>query len=170
MPDLIRKYAPNKHILGVCLGHQCIAEVFGGQLYNLSVVLHGVSTSVNVLDDIDDPLFKGVPKSFKIGRYHSWAVKPGSLNDELELLAVDDDGEVMAMKHRDHCVYGVQFHPESVITDNGKQMLKNWLELPVERNKQFSTPVSISSNGHGPSTPKADSMKAILNHLLTTKP
>lgn len=166
MSDLIRRYAEDKHILGVCLGHQCIAEVFGGQLYNLSVVLHGVSTSVNVLEDTDDPLFKGVPRSFQIGRYHSWAVKPASLNDELELLAVDDDGEVMAMKHRDHCVYGVQFHPESVITDHGKQMLKNWLELPIERKKQFSTTTSISPNGHTPATPKADSMKAILNHLF----
>mgnify|MGYP006269823019 CR=1 FL=1 len=162
MPELIRRYAPNKHILGVCLGHQSIAEAFGGKLYNLSTVLHGVSTQVEVLAP-NDPFFKGVPRAFKIGRYHSWAVKPASLNQHLELLAVDDQGEVMAMKHKEYCVYGVQFHPESVITDHGKQMLKNWLEMPMQRKQPVPLP---SSNGQQAPTPSSNGMKAILNHLF----
>jgi anthranilate phosphoribosyltransferase len=174
MPELIRRYAPDKHILGVCLGHQAIAEAFGGQLYNLSRVLHGVSTQVHVLDE-RDPLFAGVPKSFKIGRYHSWAVKPASLNGQLDLLAVDDDGEVMALRHVTHCVYGVQFHPESVITDHGKQMLQNWLEIPLKKPVSppkptlampATPPLPPTADGSSHRTPPASAMRDVLNHLF----
>ncbi len=162
MPELLQRYASQKHILGVCLGHQAIAEAFGAQLYNLSVVLHGVSTQVNVLKT-QDPFFNGIPEAFQIGRYHSWAVKPASLNQDLELLAIDDQGEVMAMKHREYNVYGVQFHPESVITDHGKQMLKNWLELPV----QYPAKPKTSPNGQAKkAAPHSNGMKDILNHLF----
>lgn len=150
MPDLIKRYAPNKHILGVCLGHQGIAECFGAELYNLKDVLHGVATGVKITKNTD-PLFDGVPDQFEIGRYHSWAVKPISLNGELEVLAEDEKGEVMALKHKKHTVYGVQFHPESVITDHGIRILKNWLELPLNPKRSTST---------------LDSMKTILNHLF----
>lgn len=150
MPELIKQYAPNKHILGVCLGHQGIAECFGAELYNLRDVLHGVATGVTLTKQ-KDPIFEGVPDQFEIGRYHSWAVKPISMNGELTVLAEDEAGEVMALRHKTYNVYGVQFHPESVITDHGIRILKNWLEIPLKTQKTQTT---------------SDSMKAVLNHLF----
>lgn len=126
MPEVIRRYAATKPILGVCLGHQAIGEAFGAELYNLSEVLHGIGTNVNILEP-EDPVFEGVPASFQIGRYHSWAVNKATMNGKLKILAVDDAGEVMALKHRDYPVYGLQFHPESIITEHGIQLIKNWL-------------------------------------------
>jgi len=123
---VIKKYAKNIPMLGVCLGHQAIAEVFGGSLTNLSSVFHGVASSMEVVKE--DPLFANLPKHFDVGRYHSWVVnKP--LPQGLILLAEEENGQVMAFKHEVYPVYGVQFHPESVLTPHGKQLLKNWVAL-----------------------------------------
>ncbi|MEM6765408.1 MAG: aminodeoxychorismate/anthranilate synthase component II [Bacteroidota bacterium] len=128
MPQLIAKYGKNKHILGICLGHQGISENYGASLFNMPEVLHGVGTSTTVIAG-GDPIFEGVPESFQVARYHSWSVDRESLNGQLQLLAVDDENRVMAVKHKQYSVYGLQFHPESVITEHGIQMMKNWLEM-----------------------------------------
>jgi len=127
MQDLIHRYAPEKSILGVCLGHQGIAECFGARLYNLGEVLHGVGTPARIIKS--DPLFEGLPEVFQVGRYHSWAVERDSLNGSLELLAEDEEGCIMAFRHKSFKVHGVQFHPESIITAHGEQLMKNWLEM-----------------------------------------
>ena len=123
--DVIRKYAPTKCILGVCLGEQAIAEAFGGTLINLTEVHHGVSSIVDVLQD--DVLFNGLPRQLEVGRYHSWAAEKSTLPDCLTITAVDDEGMIMALAHKTYDVRGVQFHPESVLTPDGEKMLKNWL-------------------------------------------
>jgi anthranilate synthase component 2 len=119
---IIEEFYDKKSILGVCLGHQAIGEVFGGKLLNLKEVFHGVSTEIEIV--ADDPLFEKTPNKFKVGRYHSWIVK--DLGDSLIPLAYDDNGNVMALKHKDYNVWGVQFHPESILTEHGKTILKNW--------------------------------------------
>jgi anthranilate synthase component II len=124
---VIKEYAATKSILGVCLGQQAIAEVFGGELYNLEKPVHGTATNI-VVKDPNEVVFKGLPNNFKIGRYHSWAVKAENLPTELVVTAEDENGVVMALRHRDFDVRGVQFHPESVLTEFGKEMIKNWLE------------------------------------------
>ncbi|MCV9385431.1 anthranilate synthase component II [Reichenbachiella ulvae] len=124
--DTIKTYAPDKNILGVCLGHQAIAESFGGTLYNLPNVLHGIATNVNV--KVKDILFGDIPEQFKICRYHSWAVDPKKQGD-IEVTAVDDEGEIMALKHKEYDVRGVQFHPESILTEHGIKMMENWIKL-----------------------------------------
>lgn len=124
--EVIKTYAPSKSILGVCLGEQAIAEAFGGKLINLSEVHHGVSSMVTVL--ADDVLFKGMGKTLKVGRYHSWAVEKTTLPPSLIVTAEDEEGMIMALAHKKYDVRGVQFHPESVLTPYGEQMLKNWLE------------------------------------------
>jgi anthranilate synthase component 2 len=124
---LIREAAPSKSILGVCLGEQAIGEAFGAQLTNLSEVHHGVQTPVRTV--AHDPLFEGLPEVFPVGRYHSWVVSSEGLPAELEVTAVDDEGEIMALRHRTYDVRGVQFHPESILTPDGKQMLANFLKL-----------------------------------------
>jgi anthranilate synthase component 2 len=124
--EVIKTYATNKSILGVCLGMQAMAEVFGGTLYNLSRPVHGRATSIDVLDS-DEELFKGLPKSFLVGRYHSWAVSDQQLPDIIKVTAKDTEGVIMALRHADLDVRGVQFHPESVLTENGKQIIGNWL-------------------------------------------
>ena len=124
--DVIRTYAPTKPILGVCLGEQAIAEAFGGTLINLSEVHHGVSSMVDVLEE--DILFKGLGKKLEVGRYHSWAAEKSTLPECLTITAVDEEGMIMALAHKTFDVRGVQFHPESVLTPDGEQMLKNWLE------------------------------------------
>ena len=121
---IIEEFYDKKSILGVCLGHQAIGEVFGGKLLNLKEVFHGVSTEIEIV--ANDPLFKKIPNKFKVGRYHSWIVK--DLNDSLVPLAYDDNKNVMALKHTDHDVWGVQFHPESILTEHGKTILKNWIK------------------------------------------
>lgn len=126
MPELIRRYAPTKRILGVCLGHQAIGEAFGARLDNLSEVFHGIETPIQ-LTEVSDVLFEGLPREFTVGRYHSWVVGKDSIPDELLVTAVDDTGEVMAMRHRSYEVSGVQFHPESILTPLGRQMLENFL-------------------------------------------
>ena len=122
----IEAYASRIPMLGVCLGHQAIAEVFGGSLTNLSKVFHGVASKMTIVQD--DALFVGLPSSFDVGRYHSWVVdKP--LPEGFILLAEEENGQIMAFKHETHPIYGVQFHPESVLTPHGKQLLKNWVAL-----------------------------------------
>lgn len=125
--DVIRKYAPTKSILGVCLGQQAIAEVFGGTLFNLPKPLHGVASSIIVTDE-SEKLFQDFPRDSKIGRYHSWAVDPSTLPDVLKVTAVDENGIIMALAHQEYDVRGMQFHPESVLTDNGKILIANWLK------------------------------------------
>ncbi len=126
MLELIRKYAPTKSILGVCLGHQAIGEAFGGTLENMSDVLHGIATPAFVKKN-DERLFHGLPAEFKTARYHSWTVVPETLPESLDVTAVDENGRIMALAHKTYDVRGVQFHPESVLTEHGKQMLRNWL-------------------------------------------
>jgi len=125
--DLIRMYAPTKSILGVCLGHQALCEAFGATLFNLTDVHHGLSESIKVI--ANDPLFKGLPERFDVGRYHSWSVSPLHLPDCIKVTAVDDEGQIMAIQHKEFMLHGVQFHPESVLTPLGKDILKNWILL-----------------------------------------
>ncbi len=126
LQDLIHQYASTKSILGVCLGHQAIAECFGAELFNLGDVLHGIPKKIKVIKT-DELLFQQIPTAFEAGRYHSWAVKKDSLTDVLELTATDEEGEVMGIAHKKFDVRGVQFHPESVLTEFGKEMINNWL-------------------------------------------
>jgi len=123
VPELLRQYAASKSILGVCLGHQAIAEAFGSKLKNLPEVHHGVSHPIQIKSK--SKLFANLPKSFKVGRYHSWMVD--KISEELIITAIDDEGEIMALKHKEYDVEGVQFHPESVLTEYGKDILANWL-------------------------------------------
>jgi len=125
LKDVIRKYAPTKSIFGVCLGEQAIAEVFGGELTNLSEVHHGVSSKMTVLDD--DIIFSDVPKTFEGGRYHSWIVSKDKLPESLKVTCVDSEGEIMGLRHKEYDVAGVQFHPESVLTEAGEKMIENFL-------------------------------------------
>ncbi|MDR2285883.1 MAG: aminodeoxychorismate/anthranilate synthase component II [Prevotellaceae bacterium] len=123
--DLIKTYASTKSIFGVCLGEQAIGEVFGGKLENLANVYHGVSTDIRVIDD--DPLFAGLESRFEAGRYHSWIVSRENFPADLKITAIDSENNIMALAHRKYDVRGVQFHPESVLTPVGTQILKNWL-------------------------------------------
>ncbi|MBR4592253.1 MAG: aminodeoxychorismate/anthranilate synthase component II [Elusimicrobiaceae bacterium] len=125
--DVIRTYAGKKPILGVCLGHQAIGEVFGAKLENLSDVFHGVATPCHII--ADDPIFSGIPRDITIGRYHSWVVSREALPDCLEVTAESDEGQIMALRHRELNVRGIQFHPESVLTPDGRKMLQNWMFL-----------------------------------------
>ncbi len=125
--DVIRHYAGRKPILGVCLGHQAIGEVFGGTLENLSDVFHGVATEGTQLGN--DALFSGLPRRITMGRYHSWVVSKENFPDCLEITAESDEGQIMALKHKELNVRGIQFHPESVLTPDGRKMLQNWLFL-----------------------------------------
>ena len=121
---IIKEFFDKKSILGVCLGHQAIGEVFGGKLHNLKDVFHGVSTEIEITSD--DQLFINMPRKLKVGRYHSWIVK--ELSKDLIPLAFDRDKNVMALKLKNYNVWGVQFHPESILTEMGKEILKNWIE------------------------------------------
>ena len=123
---VIAKYASTKSILGVCLGQQAIGEVFGGTLSNLDKVYHGVATIVKTSVD-NELLFEGLGNEFEVGRYHSWVVDP-DLPDVLEATSFDENGQVMSLRHKTYDVRGVQFHPESVLTPNGKKILENWLK------------------------------------------
>ncbi|MBD0276390.1 MAG: aminodeoxychorismate/anthranilate synthase component II [Flavisolibacter sp.] len=143
LEPLIREYAGKKSILGVCLGHQAIGEVFGGKLVNLRTVFHGVSTPVKVVNgewsmgnkknspftiDHSRDLFAGLPEAFEVGRYHSWIVSDENFPEELEVTARDEHGYIMALRHKEYDVQGVQFHPESVLTPDGEKILRNWLD------------------------------------------
>ena len=124
--DVIRKYAGRKPMLGVCLGHQAIGEAFGAKLTNLSEVYHGVATPCTQFGN--DVIFDGLDKRIEIGRYHSWVVDRSGFPDCLDVTAVSDDGCIMGLKHKNYDIHGIQFHPESVLTPDGKKMVKNWLE------------------------------------------
>lgn len=129
LQEIVRTYAPTKSIFGVCLGQQCIGEIFGGKLTNLDKVFHGIATPVKLTNSKDPVLFKGIPDSFSVGRYHSWVVDvSGFPEQELEVTAVDDSGKIMALRHKKYDVRGVQFHPESILTEHGERMLENWLK------------------------------------------
>jgi len=127
--EVIEKYSPSKSIFGVCLGQQAIAEVFGGKLYNLKQPMHGIATPIKITDR-NEKLFIGLPQIFKVGRYHSWVVDEKAIPDTLTVTAIDKaDNSVMALRHKEFEVRGVQFHPESVLTEFGKEIMKNWLAL-----------------------------------------
>jgi anthranilate synthase component 2 len=122
--DIIGNYAGRKPMLGVCLGHQAIGEYFGGKLQNMANVLHGVATPVTVVSD--SYLFKNMPATFEAGRYHSWIVEKESLPSCLEITCIDGEGRIMALRHKEFDIQGVQFHPESVLTPLGENILENW--------------------------------------------
>lgn len=125
--QVIEKYAPTKSIFGVCLGQQAIAEAFGGKLYNLSRPMHGIATPIKITDPTEK-IFAGLPQSFKVGRYHSWVVDTDGLPDVFTITAIDEqNNSIMALRHQHYDVRGVQFHPESVLTEYGKEMMQNWL-------------------------------------------
>ena len=124
LKQTIKLFSPNKKILGICLGQQAIAEVFGGQLINLDKVYHGVSTPVNIIEN--DTLFKNLPKKFNVGRYHSWVVKT-PLPNQLIATSYDDNGQLMSLRHKKYDVCAVQYHPESILTPNGKKIIENWI-------------------------------------------
>ena len=124
--DVIRTYAATKSILGVCLGQQAIAQVFGGNLLNLGRPMHGIATPITPTVE-NEPLFKDIPMPCEVGRYHSWVVDPASVPDCLTVTSVDSEGQIMSLRHKELAVCGVQFHPESVLTPEGKQMMENWL-------------------------------------------
>lgn len=125
LKDIIKAYASTKSILGVCLGQQAIGEVFGGSLINLDTVYHGVATHVTLTVE-DEELFKGLDKQLEVGRYHSWVVNP-NLPDVLEATSIDENGQIMSLRHKEYDVKGVQYHPESVLTPDGKKILENWI-------------------------------------------
>jgi len=126
--ELIKEYFDSKPILGVCLGLQAIVEAFGGEIYNMDEVYHGISTDVEIIDN-EDLLFQNINSPFKAGRYHSWAAVRENFPAELNITAVDSEGSVMALKHKSAELYGVQFHPESILTPEGKKMLRNFLAV-----------------------------------------
>ena len=128
MPELIKQYGQTKSILGVCLGHQGIAEAYGATLYNMPEVLDGVSSKVTITKP-SDRLFQGLPETYDICHYHSWNVSKDQLGNEIEVTAVDELGEIMAISHKEYDVKGVQFHPESIMTAHGHQLLRNWLAI-----------------------------------------
>ena len=125
--ELIQKYSGRRPILGICLGLQAIYEANGGKLLHLSRVFHGVSSNVTITDN-EDPILKNISNPFKAGRYHSWVCDPEFLPEELLITAWDDDQEIMACRHKSHPTYGVQFHPESFLTPEGKQIIRNFVE------------------------------------------
>ena len=142
--DVIKTYAGRKPMLGVCLGHQAIGEAFGGRLENLSDVFHGVATPCHIIQDTAvaphgpvrggsaaarSPLFAGLPADITVGRYHSWVVSRDGFPDCLEMTAVSDEGQIMALQHQQYAIYGIQFHPESVLTPEGKIIIKNFIAL-----------------------------------------
>lgn len=147
---LIREYAPTKSILGVCLGHQAIGQAFGGKLVNLSAVYHGVATEISVgsrepglpgealaQSRVGSSLFTGLPQKFEVGRYHSWIVSDEDFPEELEVTARDENGYIMALQHKRYDVKGVQFHPESVLTPLGEEILRNWLNPGSRSNRDL---------------------------------
>jgi anthranilate synthase component 2 len=130
---LIKEYASSKSILGVCLGHQAIGQAFGGALINLSTVFHGVATKIEIRSQesgVRSRLFDDLPNEFEVGRYHSWVVSKENFPEELEITAEDENGMIMGLQHKTFDVQGVQFHPESVLTPRGEDILRNWLKPP----------------------------------------
>ncbi len=141
---LIKEYGNSKSILGVCLGHQAIGEAFGGKLTNLSKVYHGVATPIHIIPQsprntkLNADLFSGLTDGFLAGRYHSWVIDPVGLPKVLEVTARDDNGHIMAIRHKSLDILGVQFHPESVLTPEGEQIMRNWLGSDKQNKKDFA--------------------------------
>ncbi len=127
LKDVIKEYAPSKSILGICLGLQAMAEVYGGGIFNLNKVYHGIASEMYIKLP-DNKLFLDIPQKFEAGRYHSWIVDKSNLPDCFRISSVDEEGQIMSMFHKDYDLRGVQFHPESILTPYGKKMLKNWIE------------------------------------------
>lgn len=132
MPALIQRYAAEKIIFGVCLGHQAIGEAFGASLYNLPKVYHGIAHEMQQTA-AENVLFEGIPTRFQAGRYHSWSIVPESLPNELLVTATTAEGDIMAIRHKTHAVFGVQFHPESILTLEGRKMIHNLLAYAEAR-------------------------------------
>lgn len=126
MPDIIARFGSSKSILGICLGHQAIAESFGGSLINMELPLHGVASQLNIIQP--DYLFEGIASGINVGHYHSWIVG-NKLPDSLEVLATDEQGNIMALRHKEYDLRGLQFHPESVLTESGIAIIANWLKI-----------------------------------------
>jgi anthranilate synthase component 2 len=126
MPEIVRTFAGRKSILGICLGHQCIGEIYGGTLVNMAAPVHGKAVHTTVLAK-QCRIFRGLPERFLTGRYHSWLVSRENLPGEIEVIAEDDNGAVMGLRHRIYDLFGLQFHPESVLTEYGREMIVNWL-------------------------------------------
>jgi len=124
--DVIKEYGASKSILGVCLGHQAIGEAYGCSLENMDKVLHGIATPMEVVEK--DLIYTGLPSRFNVGRYHSWQIKSDSLTPEIMVTAVDEKGSILSIRHKTHPLVGVQYHPESVLTEHGLEIMKNWLE------------------------------------------
>lgn len=129
---LIERYAATKSILGVCLGHQAIGQVFGAKLENIPYVFHGVQTPVQII--AEDYLFAGLPEEMEVGRYHSWIVSRENFPSELQITALDKEGTIMALQHRTFDLHGVQFHPESILTPEGTAIIRNFLDHPLLSN------------------------------------
>lgn len=125
MPEFLRQYATSKSILGICLGHQAIGERFGAKLKNMSEVMHGLQTPIDII--ADDYIFDGMDKTIKVGRYHSWVVDTEDLPEDIIVTAVDSKGQIMALRHRELDVHGIQFHPESVLTPDGIKIFENFI-------------------------------------------
>lgn len=123
--DLIAAYQSKKKILGVCLGHQAIAEVFGGKLEQMENVMHGKQSQITLTDN---PIFQNLPKKIQVGRYHSWKVSQQNFPNTLKVIAQDENQEIMAIQHKQHSIHGLQFHPESILTKQGETILKNWFQ------------------------------------------
>lgn len=128
MPELVKSFAESKKILGICLGHQCIGEVFGATLINMDTVKHGKGMDTSITGD-QEALFKDIDLSFRSARYHSWAISNDNLPTEIEVTATDAEDCIMAIKHKTHNIRGLQFHPESILTDCGAKIINNWLNL-----------------------------------------
>lgn len=128
LKEVIRKYATTKKILGVCLGMQAIGEVYGGTLENLEKVFHGVATPIQVIEK-EDLLYKDLPSEFNVGRYHSWVIANEGFPKELKVTSKEENGQIMSLKHKEYKLYGVQYHPESILTEYGKKIIQNFLEI-----------------------------------------
>lgn len=128
LKPLIKKYYSTKSILGVCLGQQAINEVFGGSLINTKEVYHGVSSLIKIIDN-QEIIFKGLPETIQVGRYHSWIVNPKNLPVNLKITSLGPQGEIMSLRHKEYDICGVQFHPESILTPNGQTIIQNWLNI-----------------------------------------
>ncbi len=126
LKSIIQEYASSKSILGVCLGHQAIAEIFGASLLNLQKPFHGVASKIKITAP-DDPLFLNLPMEFEVGRYHSWVVNKSDFPEILTITSTDENDHIMSFSHQHFDVRGVQFHPESILTQHGKQLLQNWI-------------------------------------------
>ncbi|WP_185852341.1 anthranilate synthase component II [Blattabacterium cuenoti] len=128
LKPLVKNFASTKSIFGVCLGQQAIGEVFGATLLNTKEVYHGISSLIKIVDT-QEILFQKLPREIKVGRYHSWIISPHNFPEELQITAIGEKGEIMALRHRFYNVRGVQFHPESILTPYGVKIIDNWLNL-----------------------------------------